>query len=106
MASKSLPVWRDIELRHGFYRTQQGIKFATSPQTRDDVLDKLLALNHYRYQQEISQSLHGGKNGRKGAKAAEKQPKETGAGPGTGTDAVVPADGALDGLCAPLGALF
>ncbi|ACY96014.1 conserved hypothetical protein [Thermomonospora curvata DSM 43183] len=106
VASKPLPAWRDIELRHGFYETQQGIRFAISPQARDDVLDKLLALNHYRYQQEVSQGLHSGKGGRKGAKAAERQPKETEVGPGRGTDAVDSADGALDGLFAPPGALF
>ena len=53
VASAPLPSWREIGLGHGFHETRQGIRFTISPQARVDVLDKLLALNHYRYQQEV-----------------------------------------------------
>jgi len=106
IASDPLPSWREIDFRNGFYETQQGVRFTISPQARVDVLDKLLALNHYRYQQEVSQGLHSKKGGRKGAKTVKKQPKGTGTGPSTGADATDSADGAFDGLFAPPGALF
>lgn len=106
LAKGELPSWREINLGHGFYETRQGVRFTISPQARDDVLDKLLALNHYRHQQEVSQGLHSGKTSRKGVKTAKKQPKEAEPGPGTGADVVDPADVALDGLFAPPGALF
>jgi hypothetical protein len=58
IASAPLPSWRDIDLGHGFHETRQGTRFTISPQARADVLDKLLALNHYRYQQEVERGLH------------------------------------------------
>ena len=61
MASVPLPGWREIDLGHGFHDTRQGVRFTISPQARVDVLDKLLALNHYRYQQEVERGLHCGK---------------------------------------------
>jgi hypothetical protein len=61
VASARLPSWREIELGHGFHETRQGVRFTLSPQARVDVLDKLLALNHYRYQQEVERGLHSGK---------------------------------------------
>ena len=60
-ASSPLPSWRDIDLSHDFYETRQGIRFTISQRARLDVLDKLLALNHYRYEQEVRQGLHSGK---------------------------------------------
>jgi hypothetical protein len=60
-ASAPLPMWREIELGHGFHETRQGARFTISPQARADVLDKLLAINHYRYKQEVKQGLHSGK---------------------------------------------
>jgi hypothetical protein len=66
-ASAPLPGWRDIELGHGFHETRQGVRFTISAQARADVLDKLLALNHYRYEQEVKRGLHSGK-GRGGSR--------------------------------------
>jgi len=70
VASEPLPGWREIELGHGFHETRQGVRFTISAQARADVLDKLLALNHYRYEQEVKQGLHSGKgrgaSGKKG----------------------------------------
>ena len=57
-ASAPLPSWREIELEHGFHSKRHGVRFTISPLARADVLDKLLALNHYRYQQEVKQGLH------------------------------------------------
>ncbi|WP_030171217.1 Eco57I restriction-modification methylase domain-containing protein [Spirillospora albida] len=58
VASAPLPSWREIDLGHGFHETRQGVRFTISPQAQLDVLDKLLALNHYRYQQEQEKGLH------------------------------------------------
>jgi len=44
-------------LAHGFHDTPQGPRFTISPQARTDVLDKLLALNHYRHQQELASGV-------------------------------------------------
>ena len=60
-ASAPLPTWREIDLGHGFYESWQGQQFTISPKARADALDKLLALNHYRYEQEVKQGLHSGK---------------------------------------------
>jgi hypothetical protein len=70
LASSPLPSWREIELGHGFYEARQGVRFTISPQARVDVLDKLLALNHYRYRQEVERGLHSGKARRTSKKAA------------------------------------
>lgn len=57
IASAPLPSWREIDLAHGFHDTPQGQRFTISPQARTDVLDKLLALNHYRHQQELASGV-------------------------------------------------
>ena len=78
VASAPLPTWREIDLGHGFYETRQGLRFTVSPQARVDVLDKLLALNHYRYAQEVKQGLHSGKGrGASRKKRAERAPSDT-----------------------------
>jgi hypothetical protein len=64
IASAPLPSWREIDLAHGFHDTPQGPRFTISPQARTDVLDKLLALNHYRHQQELTSGLHNKKKSR------------------------------------------
>jgi hypothetical protein len=95
IASEPLPSWRAIDLGHGFHETRQGVRFTISPQARVDVLDKLLALNHYRYEQEVKQGLHSGKGRGAGRKKAAGRAQ---AGDGAGFD-----DG---GLFAPDGTLF
>jgi hypothetical protein len=94
-ASVALPSWREIELGHGFHETRQGIRFTISAQARADVLDKLLALNHYRYEQEGKQGLHSGK----GRGASRKR----GAGHAPSRTVPVLDDG---GLFPPEGTLF
>jgi hypothetical protein len=93
VASASLPSWREIDLGHGFYETQQGMRFTISPQARDDVLDKLLALNRYRYEQEVKQGLR--------KKKPRKRPLTAAALKAPDADAAVD-----DGLFDPPGALF
>ncbi len=52
-----------------FHQTRQGMRFTISPQAQVDVLDKLLALNHYRYDQEVKQGLHSKKTPRRTTRA-------------------------------------
>ena len=61
IASAPLPSWREIPLSHGIYETRQGKRYTIGPQARIDVLDKLLALNHYRHELEVKQGLHSGR---------------------------------------------
>lgn len=50
--------WTDIDLNHGFHKTKQGIRFTISEAARREVLDRLLRLNHERYEEEVRQGLH------------------------------------------------
>ena len=50
--------WEDLDLEHGFHETPQGVRFTISEAARWDVLDRLLALNHERYEEEVRQGLH------------------------------------------------
>lgn len=58
--------WSDVDPRHGFYETAQGRRFTVSPAARDEILDRLLELNHARYAEEEAAGLH--------AKGAKKTP--------------------------------
>lgn len=108
VASEQLPRWRDIELEHGFHKTRQGVRLTISPQARDVVLDKLLALNHYRYRQEVEQGLHGTRRGQKAVSALGEQQIEVVSGaPVDGEEAAaVESPFEDDGLFAPPDALF
>jgi hypothetical protein len=53
--------WQDLSLDHGFHETKQGIRFTISEAARREVLDRLLALNHQRYTEEVAAGLHGNK---------------------------------------------
>jgi hypothetical protein len=57
--------WADLDLGHGFHTTKQGLRYTISEAARRTVLDRLLALNHERYAEEVRQGLHD-----KGAKKA------------------------------------
>jgi hypothetical protein len=78
--------WTDLDLGHGFHLTQQGCRFTIAPDVQVEVLNRLLALNHARYKEEVDQGLHN-KKGR-----PKKQVKE------------LPV--LEDGLFPPEGALF
>ncbi len=74
--------WQDLDLGQGFHETKQGIRFTLAESARCEVLDRLLALNHRRYAEEVAEGIDEkkktkasssqGKRGRK-KKDAEKQ---------------------------------
>ncbi|MFH0725778.1 MAG: type IIL restriction-modification enzyme MmeI [Pseudomonadota bacterium] len=49
--------WHDLDLRHGFHETKQGIRFTISEEARREVLQRLLKLNHERFEKEMEQNL-------------------------------------------------
>jgi hypothetical protein len=63
--------WDDLDLGHGFHQTKQGLRYTISEAARREVLDRLLALNHARYAEEVAAGLHdkGAKKGKGGRKA-------------------------------------
>jgi hypothetical protein len=56
----------DLDLGHGFHQTKQGLRYTISAAARRTVLDRLLALNHQRYAEEVAEGLYD-----KGAKKGE-----------------------------------
>jgi hypothetical protein len=58
--------WGDLEFGHGFYDTRQGIRYTVSPIVRQEILDRLLELNHERYAEEVAKGLHDKKGQRMG----------------------------------------
>ncbi|MFH1738953.1 MAG: hypothetical protein ABIH23_08075, partial [bacterium] len=65
--------WDDLELGHGFYETKQGVRFTITEQARDEVLRRLLELNHYQYEEEVLQGLHQNKSGENSSHPAKIQ---------------------------------
>ena len=70
--------WSDLDLGHGFHATKQGERYTISESARRTVLDRLLALNHQRYAEEVKAGLH-----EKGAKKAKKAKAASAASPQT-----------------------
>jgi hypothetical protein len=68
--------WSDLDLGHGFHATKQGERYTLSEPARRTVLDRLLALNHQRYAEEVAAGLHD-----KGAKKGKKAKASSGAAP-------------------------
>ena len=56
--------WSDLDLCHGFHATKQGERYTLSEPARRTVLDRLLALNHLRYEEEVKAGLHDKKKGK------------------------------------------
>jgi hypothetical protein len=54
--------WHDLALQHDFHTTKQGLRFTISDTARREILDRLLALNHSRYAEEVAAGLHDVKN--------------------------------------------
>ncbi|MBS3910105.1 MAG: TetR family transcriptional regulator [Actinobacteria bacterium] len=50
--------WDDLILDHGFYETKQGLRYTISREASTKVLQRLLELNHERYEEEVQQGLH------------------------------------------------
>ena len=65
--------WTDLELGHGFHETKQGLRFTVSEPARREILDRLLQLNHERYEEEVKQGLQD----KRGAKKAGRRKKAT-----------------------------
>lgn len=71
--------WSDLELDHHHWETPQGVRFTVGPEAKDELLDRLLELNHERYAAEVAAGLHD----KKAKKApAKKAPKKKAADPG------------------------
>ena len=68
--------WSALDLGHGFHQTKQGLRFTISEAARQEVLGRLLALNHRRYAEEEALGLHDkggkGKKGRASGNGGEK----------------------------------
>jgi hypothetical protein len=62
--------WGDLELGHGFHDTRFGVRYTFEPVARQEVLDRLLELNHDRYADEVRRGLHDKKKAAKRAPAA------------------------------------
>ncbi|HAA57423.1 MAG TPA: hypothetical protein DCE42_21845, partial [Myxococcales bacterium] len=67
------PNWEPLELNHDFYESPHGIRFTISPEARREILDRLLELNHERYDKEVRQGLHGEKKKEARQKAKRKE---------------------------------
>jgi hypothetical protein len=50
--------WDGLELDHGFHETRQGTRYTVGPVARQEILDRLLKLNHERYADEVAAGLH------------------------------------------------
>jgi len=61
--------WDDLDLGHDFHQTKFGVRFTLAPTPCQEVLDRLLELNHERYAEEVRQGLHGKAKSKRRAKA-------------------------------------
>ena len=71
--------WGDLDPNHGFYDTEQGVRFTMEPSVTVEVLDRLLELNHERYAEEVARGLHG-KQANPGRRKAKKAVDDGGGG--------------------------
>lgn len=67
--------WDDLDLEHGFHAVpylpeNDRVRFSISDRVRLEVLRRLSELNHQRYEEEISQGLHGSSGARAPRRAA------------------------------------
>jgi hypothetical protein len=69
--------WSDVDLSHGFHETRQGIRFTVSESARKIVLDRLLALNHKRHEEETGSNLVEKKPGTTNRAPAKNRVKRT-----------------------------
>ena len=63
--------WQDLDLSHDFHPTKFGTRFTFAPVPRQEVLDRLLELNHERYAEEVRQGLHAKKKPSRGRPASQ-----------------------------------
>lgn len=88
--------WSDLALGHGFHDTPQGLRYTLSESARREVLGRLLALNHQRYEAEVKAGLHS-----KGGRRKDEGGKKGAAGPVRGKQVSLP--GMEDGSPQQLG---
>jgi hypothetical protein len=62
-----------LDLNHDFHQTKQGLRFTISETARRDILDRLLALNHQRYAEEVKAGVGKEKGKRKKEKVVDKR---------------------------------
>ena len=65
--------WDNLDLGHGFYKTAHGQRFTISEDARLEVLQRLLKLNHMRYEEEVAAGLHGNAATKKSDKARKRE---------------------------------
>lgn len=51
--------WDDIQLEHDFHRTYQGVRFTVSRKIREEIINRLISLNHRRHDEEVAAGLAG-----------------------------------------------
>lgn len=71
--------WSDLVLDHHHWETPQGMRFTVSPAAKDELLDRLLELNHHRYAEEVAAGLHDSKVNKAPAVRAKVANKRHGA---------------------------
>jgi len=75
--------WSNLDLGHGFHETKQGVRFTISGPARREVLQRLLKLNHDRYEEEVEQKRHDKRVASNRASPKKKTSSRTGkVGPG------------------------
>ncbi|MDO0913053.1 hypothetical protein QQM39_20010 [Streptomyces sp. DT2A-34] len=52
--------WGDLDLSHGFHETRNGVRFTVPPVTQNEILDRLLELNHARFNRVADAASHEG----------------------------------------------
>jgi hypothetical protein len=72
--------WQDLDLGHDFHETKQGLRYTISEIARQEVLDRLLELNHGRYEDEVRMGLHD--KGKKKSKAGSSKKGKVKVSPG------------------------
>jgi hypothetical protein len=65
--------WDDLDLDHGFHDTRQGVRYTVGPVARQEILDRLLELNHARHAEEVAKGLHDKKKAKKTAPRNEDE---------------------------------
>lgn len=50
--------WSDLSLGHDFHEGKLGVRYTINEPARRAILDRLLSLNHRRYQEEVEAGLH------------------------------------------------
>ena len=63
--------WGDLDLGHDFVQTHHNVRYTFPPMIRIEILDRLLELNHARYNEEVAAGLHGNKGKPVGGDKAE-----------------------------------